>query len=457
MLHGSGFNAGAADNWAASAFLASSLPNGAAIGDSITKPDYTNSDQVTPTSATSWNKSSNGFMAWALALSGQRVEVPANTNVWSFPGKTSAFILSNLDAFITQLPRKPGFVVVECGTNDAATGVLAATTIANWTSIANYLTSRGIRVIFMPILPRNSTDFTQIRADNAIQCNTWLREAARRSGGMIAMVDCLRPLALTTSTLYEPISSPAVMWDSPLTHPNTLGAYYIGKGIAAILNQWYPAVDHLPLSAITYDATNSPGANLLASAMFTSGSAASGVSGTRPENWPASMSADVGLTCASSLVTSALDGMPMGQLVFGGTYTKNGVSVPDTSVYGRYQYTINAGDARLTQIQAGDTYECLAALEIDSGNNSIQCPQLEWRWDGASNQNSDMRHAATSQGDLPSGEAIKAVLRTPPHTYTGSPAGSMQVNLTAFLKSLTGTYSPTATIRWGRPVIRKVL
>ena len=112
----------------ASRYIGSSLPLGAMIGDSITKPDYTNSDQVTPTSASSWNKSSNAIMAWALALSGQRVEMPPNTNVWSFPGQTSATILANLPAFLAQLPRVPGFVVVECGTNDSATNIPAATT-----------------------------------------------------------------------------------------------------------------------------------------------------------------------------------------------------------------------------------------------------------------------------------------------------------------------------------------
>ena len=442
----------------ASRYIGSSLPLGAMIGDSITKPDYTNSDQVTPTSASSWNKSSNAIMAWALALSGQRVEMPPNTNVWSFPGQTSATILANLPAFLAQLPRVPGFVVVECGTNDSATNIPAATTIANWTAIANYLTSRGVRVIFIPILPRNSTNFTQARADQAVLANRWLIQAAARSGGQIAVAAaCLRDWALTTSTLFEPVSG--LTYDSPATHPNTLGAYYIGKAVAAILMQWYPPVDLLPMTALAWDATNSPNANYLADCMYTSGAAANGpTTGTKPINWTSGMSAHSGLTAACSLAASSIDGMPMAQIVFGGTYTVSGISVPSsaTDPYARFQRTISAGDARLTAIAAGDTFECLAAFEIDAGNNAIICPQLEWRWDGSSNQCSDMRHAADAQGTLPANEAIKGVLRTPPHTFSAAPAGTMQVNLTAFLKGTTGTYSPAATIRFGRPVIRKV-
>ncbi|WP_168195953.1 SGNH/GDSL hydrolase family protein [Novosphingobium sp. EMRT-2] len=427
------------------------------IGDSITKPDYTNSDQVTPTTATSWNKSSNGFMAWALALSGQRVEVPANTNVWSFPGKTADYIYSYLDTFISGLPKIPGFVVIECGTNSVTTGATYSQITAKWLQMIQYLVARDIRVIFVPILPRNATDFPQTKADIAIRCNQWLWEISRKYGGKVAVADCLRPLALTSSTLYEPISSPAIMWDSPLTHPNTLGAYYIGKAIAVILNQWYPPVDLLPLTSISYDATNSPYANLISTSMMTSGQAATApVTGTRPVSWPASQAPSSGLTVASSLVTSAYDNMPMTQMVLGGSYTTSGISVPNTSVYARYQYNISAGDAKLVNIQAGETLDCLCALEIDTGNNIIQCPQLEWRWDGNTNQCSDMRHAATSQGDLPANEPIRAVLRTPPHTFTSSPADVMQVNLTAFLKSVTGTYSPSATIRWGRPIIRRL-
>ncbi len=196
--------------------------------------------------------STNCILNWALVLSGQRVRVRVSTNVWSFPGQETGTILANLAGFLSQMPVRPGFVVVECGTNNiyhnGASGTLAAIT-ADWTAITLMLKQHGIRTIFLPILPRIggtgyfSTVLSAAHYGVMDRCNRWLNALAQASGDRVAVA----------SSCLADITDPASVGASPRpnytvegTQPGVTGAYYIGKAIAAILRSWYPPIDLLP-------------------------------------------------------------------------------------------------------------------------------------------------------------------------------------------------------------------
>lgn len=111
-------------------------------------------------------------------------------------------ILANLPSFMAQMPRLPGLMVLECGTNDighaGATATFEAIT-GDWTAMARYLNGRGVRTIFVPILPRAagfSALFTVTQFELMERCNRWLNGLAQRSEGWVAVASaCLPALA----------------------------------------------------------------------------------------------------------------------------------------------------------------------------------------------------------------------------------------------------------------------
>ncbi|MBA2935965.1 SGNH/GDSL hydrolase family protein [Sphingomonas sp. CGMCC 1.13654] len=445
---------------------AAPVPHIAVIGDSKVAPDSNIGNRVTPVTSTSVLKGANGYMAWALALCGQRARMPAESNVWAFPGMETGTILANLPAFLAAMPHAPGAVVVDCGTNNilhgTATSSFAAIT-ADWLQIAQLLAARGMRCLFVPILPRDpvqggGTAFTPAQYDVLDRCNRWLHTLAARSGGWIAVASgCLVDL---TNPLGEGAKPKANMTVDG-THPGVLGAYYVGKAIAAILRQWYPPIDLLPTSNMKCQ-PGAPNGNMLLNPMMVSGTgygtgtlvAATGgasLTGTVADAWTLDMSPTSGLSCVASLVTNA-SGQPMQQLAFGGGYTISGAGTYTYAQYARLYQGVSS--AALSSLAAGDTIEALMAFEIDAGNSMISFPSLLMRWQGSTNYNADL---ASAQRDLP-GEAISGVMRTPMHTLTAPPAASdLQILATAFLRSYpNGPVSPPGTIRFGRACIVKV-
>lgn len=449
----------------AAAMPGAPVPIVALIGDSKAAPDFNGADRVTPSSPTNHLKGANGYMAWALALCGQRVRMPAASHVWSFPGQETGTILGQLPAFLAGLPRQPGTVIVDCGTNNilhaTATATFQAIT-ADWQAIATLLAGRGIRTIFVPILPRDPTAgggsaWTAGQYDVLDRCNRWLNGLAANSAGWVAVASgCLADLTNPATEGARPRNNTTV--DG--THPGVLGAYYLGKAIAAILRQWYPPVDLLPASNMKWGA-GAPGGNMLINPMMlvgtglqagalTPGSGAS-LTGAVADGWTIDCSATSGLAITASLVTNAA-GLPMQQLAIGGGYTVSGAGTYTYAQFVRmYQSVPGSAAAALV---AGDNVEALIAFEIDAGNNAISLPTLQFRWQGATGYNSDL---APAMRDLPA-EAISGVLRTPAHRFTTAPAsGDLQLLATAVLRSYpNGSYTPAATIRFGRAAIVKV-
>jgi len=458
----------AADRLRQPALLSRPVPRIAIIGDSIAAANWNHADQISANSAANSLKGSAGIVTWALALSGQRVSAPVETSVWSFPGQETSVILAKLPAFLAQMPVQPGAVVVECGTNNighdaAGTGVGSVAAItADWTAIATQLQQRGIRTIFVPILPRiggsgyfTTNALTLAQYDVIDRCNRWLNRFAHRSGGWVAAATtCLPDLTLPGGVGAQPRAD----YTQDGTHPGVTGGYYIGKAVAAILRLWFPPLDLLPTSNMVWDAT-APFGNLLQNPMLlgTSGTvsapSAGTLSGTSPTNWTMTMSNTDGLTVTGSQVISPVSGMPMHQFAFSGSYSPAGAGV-SSQAYARILCTPMA--ATIAAIAPGDTVEALMAFEIDAGTSVIAQPTLQMRWNGSANYHADM-YPTAPQGVLP-GEAISGVLRTPAYTYAANPgAGNLQLHAHVYLRDLpTTSTNATGTIRLGRMSLQKI-
>lgn len=465
MTRTSGSIGGLSNAALAKAAIASATPIGASIGDSIATADYNNSDQITPSSTTNWLKSAKGILSWAMILSGQRVRVPTNTNVWGFPGEPSATILANLPAFHAAMKAagtSPSFMYVHCGTNDVGDGVPIATIKANYTAIALQNAQRNCRTIFGPILPRTSgfsALWTDAQFEVADRINRWLPAFAAQSQGIVAVASaCLADIADPASVGAQPKTG--YTYDG--THPAVAGGYFAGKAVATILRGWYPHLDVLPCNNLEWKAglTN---VNYIGNAMMegTGGAATNSgtgsTTGNAPTGWSASGLTLTGLTCAHSQVVSPLSGRRMHQMAFSGGYTASGYSQAAWGPNGRLFR--NAITASLATIIAGDTVEALIEFEIDAGNTCIAFPHLQMRWKGSGNYNADMQ-LPDLVGGLPN-EAISGVLRTPFHNYAGGelPLSAGEVTLSAYgyLRAEAAVYAGVAgNLRFGRAVIQKV-
>lgn len=462
MTRSSGSLGGLSSSALARAALAAATPLGASIGDSIATADYNGSDRVTlPTAPTNVLKAAKGIVTWALILCGQRVQVPTTTNIWGFPGEASATILANLPAFHAQMPRKPAFMYVHCGTNDVKDGLSFAAITANWEAIAVLNAQRNCRTIFAPILPRTSgfsALFSAAQFEVMDRCNRWLTRFAARAQGMVAVASaCLPDITDPASVGAQP--RPGYTYDG--THPAIAGGYYAGKAVAAILRNWYPPLDVLPSNNLAW-ASGLSYANYLQNPMMegaggTVTTPSSGtISGTAPTNWTASMSNTAGLTVTHAQVASPITGRRMHQMAFSGNYTASGFTVSTWGPFARLFQ--NPSTASLASIVTGDSIEALVEFEIDAGNNCIAFPHLQMRWKGSTNYNADLQ-LPDLVGGLPA-EAITGVLRTAPHTYVAGEmplgAGELTHNMFAYLRAENGSYAPSGTIRFGRAVIQKV-
>lgn len=294
---------------------------------------------------------SNGAQFWTEALSRGRVQCPIEYN-FGVSGETSAQILARVSTVIACPAR---IVHVLASVNDA-TGVDSA---GNVLEIVTALQRAGKTVIVTPELPRISG---------------W---TATRIAQHDAVFNRLRVLNLPRVYIADPWADfvdyandvGAVLadrfYDSPPIHPSNLGAYYMGRSIASILNAILPEPSVLPRSnAGAYDAsvnvrgwlTPNPmvfgtGGSLVGSA---TGAAANSVTITRTGS---------DITVAASKVTSG--GKNWQQVAIGGT--------PSTNTQ---RATVSIG-IPLASVSVGDVVEGVCEFEVDAASDGVHGPSLE--------------------------------------------------------------------------------
>jgi lysophospholipase L1-like esterase len=205
---------------------------------------------------------SRGFQHWGLNLLGQRLRTLTNAGVG---GQTTVQVAARVASDVIAL--RPGWCHVLVGCNDITQSVPLATTQANLSAIWDALDRAGIRCVQGTIGPRGSWTGTQRAQFEAL--NAWIRDQSRRRN--LVLVDY-------HAVLTQPSGGGAGAYGTGLnydvTHPNTLGCYFMGLALANALS---PLISGAPCPLLLSgegDATN-----LLTQGRFGTGGSGSALSG----------------------------------------------------------------------------------------------------------------------------------------------------------------------------------
>lgn len=250
-----------------------------------------------------------GVHEWANALLGQRFQIAGNSGSG---GKTAEQIL---DAQLGQsVYAAPGYVFLSAGTNDLynsppQTGLVTFNRIK--ALVQSYLAA-GIIPIWSTILPRTkpSTNGAAYVAQ-LLDCNDRLRQWAM-SDDVGIFWDGFSVLVDPTNADCNPRSG--YTYDtSPAIHPNNVGAYYLGKKLAAAINSYVTTRSVLAYGAedqTNTSATNGGTAsNVLVNPMFTGtgGTVSANCTGTMPDSWTIEWATRTGTGSAAAAIVNVTD------------------------------------------------------------------------------------------------------------------------------------------------------
>lgn len=200
---------------------------------------------------------SYGYASWMRMLTNQRVNLHPKNN-FGVSGNKFSDMLARIN---TVLASECAIYIVEGGTNDFPTitdETSYQTTVDTWVAIVQRLRSAGL-VIVLPAPPRASGTLTTAQVGYQQRFTNFQREFCYANLGYI-FCDYLGYWTDQTSALNIPRAG--VTMDG--IHPNSTGAYYMGKALADIINTLLPPLptSFLPASDI-YNATYNPTGNLL--------------------------------------------------------------------------------------------------------------------------------------------------------------------------------------------------
>lgn len=216
-----------------------------------------------------------GAWSWAAVRLRQRMRLLNNAAVG---GRRTDEVLTNLQTEV--LAYKPGWVLLQAGTNDIIQGMTVSSIQTNILSFIAQCQANGSRVILTTIPPVTSGTFTPQNMNDADTVNRWIKAMGRNQPSNYG--------------LKHPVY--VCDWRTPLLDPNALGGYLpantrdnihmtaqgaarAGKVLADFLSPLVPFVDMLP----TWNDPNS----LLTNQMMTgtTGTLGTGVTGTVAASW----------------------------------------------------------------------------------------------------------------------------------------------------------------------------
>lgn len=219
---------------------------------------------------------SEGAHEIGVALSGVPIKITSN---YGSGGKTSQWVIDNTLA--TAISGKFKYCFLSIGHNDLYSDLLTADVIfARIKYILTSLVDAGIAPIWSTVWARQY----DVQLPEHLRLNDLLRQYARENNigifwdGFAASID-------PASTQCE-IRNGWTYDSSPKIHCNNLGAYYLGKSLAAALSAKVPKINRYVFGA--EDKTNSAKkTNLITNTIFSGsgGVAGTGVTGTVPANW----------------------------------------------------------------------------------------------------------------------------------------------------------------------------
>lgn len=330
------------------------------------------------------NFAAEGQMNWANAMLGAPFRVLGSTAVG---GKTAAKVRSEQLPVIVGLATKPSHVFLNCGVNDIyAAGRSATDTLTDITFIVSSLLSAGIVPIYSTVMARSYSSAALLTAHLAL--NDGLRRFAQDNPGGIFW-DAFQVTVDPTSTQCAGRSG--WYYDSaPNLHLNNVGAYYVGKKLAAVLRPLIRQAAVLPAGDENF--TNGGSFNLLDNPMLLGTAVAPSTGGTG--NGPA------------GFVIQRAAGTP--------TWTTTMVDVtdPDTGlVVGKgIQLAITAGAANdeiqiissnfASRMAAGRTYEAECRVSLASPVN-VDRVRLRANCDSGSGESAWCLTGTQTLGNVP--------------------------------------------------------
>lgn len=429
----------------------SSGPHFAIIGDSIT--EFCSGNRLPPLSSPIRIWRNDGYAAWFRILSGQRINLPLESN-FGVSGDRLDQILARIDDVIDA---NPEFCVVEGGTNDITQGRTFEEMKASWLEAVARLQDAGIAPVVTPIPPRGDA-VTTAQILQQLRFNNFVAEYAYSKRGFI-FVNWNKYLLNMASATNAPLSG---MMRSDNIHPGIPGGFWMGYALNEVLSNILPPRDthivHGP--ADYYEATNNPNGNLLYTATTSRGTMA-GTGGTQTANAGLTY-AGTGLAAgwtvvrgtATSTCTVTLDkenprtdtGRPSGE--------RQTVQIAAASGGGADEvYNLRFSPA-LADIAAGDYFYGEASIEVTANPANVRSLEFYLIENRPSNAQTAIDNGSNDalSGFLPA-VTWKGVFRTPP-IQRQSDTTSIQANIRARLNASAGAAG--ITFKVGDMAVRKV-
>lgn len=245
------------------------------MGDSITQNCFTNTGSYPANIVAHQNDS---WFSWANRLTGHRLSHSLSLNK-GIGGNTTAQmvarfatdVLANIDLF--------DILILQGGTNDADTGVLASVSSANIMSMASQVLALGKYVIIMLPPPFGSVaSIPSAQTLNMTSMATKIKEWAKGTPGVI-LVDPMRSMVDYSSGTNG--NCLAVLQHGDGIHPSGGGAYRMGRKLADAINVLLPpGPDVISSAADIYDATNNITGNRMPNGCFNTASGGTLSNGT---------------------------------------------------------------------------------------------------------------------------------------------------------------------------------
>lgn len=301
---------------------------------------------------------------WLEGMTGQRVQCPPKYN-YGVAGYTTSDVIANTLTLAVNSPAATGILLI--GTNDrGGANRTLASSIANITTILDALYAARKTIILISELPRDG--ITAEQAAIALEFAKWLRTVAFKRPGVVG-VDAWAGLSNPLSTDATATRNVAMYKDG--AHLNGAGAFAVAKACAPAINAIFPPVDLLVSNNFDrYDATNTPGGNLLTNGIAdgTTGTVGTGTyTGTAvPLTWRVDTAAGTGISVALEKGTLQ-GGLPSEKFTLSGSASSTSAT--------RAVYFTSANFA--ASLNAGDIIEAMAQMEVLANPGSYNGFSLE--------------------------------------------------------------------------------
>lgn len=314
-----------------------------------------------------------GPLHWACMLSGQRLSFQTRYN-FGVGGYSTQDIIDN--TLKPACESEPSNFFVLCGTNDRVL-YTAAQSIANIETIVYSLLAAGKVVYILAETPRGNTSFSPTYTLSASQLidHMAVRDyiLSLRGRKNVFVIDCWKDTCSRASTSGEIITSATL--DG--LHPNTTGAYLVGKNIA---DQIVAANPVAPAAAPVNNTSGNIWLNTNPILDGTGGSSfGTGGSGVLATGYSGSTGSTVG--GITRVYSKTAEGYQ--QVVIGGTAAsgsnpqldllrQTGLQtsvIAGKSIYAVGEFSLAAGQTNLTSLQLG--------IMVTKADSSIQ-----YVWDG---------------------------------------------------------------------------